>query len=87
MPTSKGDLHIIQNRRAYRMIFRESHRDAELCRAIREFDSHTPILFYSPAAHSEDVRLGLEAGAQACLVKPFLPDELRQTIAQLIFAR
>jgi DNA-binding response OmpR family regulator len=56
----------------------------ELCRAIREFDSRTPILFYSAAAYAKDIQEGLQAGAQAYLVKPALPDELRLMVAQLI---
>jgi DNA-binding response OmpR family regulator len=56
----------------------------ELCRAIREFDPHTPILFYSAAAYAKDTQEGLCAGAQAYLSKPINPDELRQTVSQLI---
>jgi DNA-binding response OmpR family regulator len=56
----------------------------ELCRAIREFDIHTPILFYSAAAYAKDIQEGLRAGAQAYLVKPVIPDELRKAVAQLI---
>ena len=56
----------------------------ELCRAIREFDSDTPILFYSAAAYAKDVQEGLLAGAQAYLVKPVIPGELRQAVARLI---
>jgi DNA-binding response OmpR family regulator len=58
----------------------------ELCRAIREFDPHTPILFYSAAAYAKDIQEGLRAGAKAYLVKPVLPAELRRAIAQLISA-
>ena len=58
----------------------------ELCRAIREFDPDTPILFYSAAAYARDIREGMRAGAQAYLVKPVVPNELRQAIAQLISA-
>jgi DNA-binding response OmpR family regulator len=58
----------------------------ELCRAIREFDPHTPILFYSAAAYANDIQEGLLAGSQAYLVKPIIPDELRQAVAQLISA-
>jgi len=58
----------------------------ELCRAIREFDPHTPILFYSAAAYAKDVQEGLLAGAQAYLVKPVIPDELRRTVTRLISA-
>ena len=56
----------------------------ELCRAIREFDPHTPILFYSAAAYARDIQEGLRAGAQAYLVKPVISDELRLAVAQLI---
>jgi two-component system sensor histidine kinase ChiS len=56
----------------------------ELCRAIREFDPHTPILFYSAAAYAKDIQEGLCAGAQAYLSKPINSDELRQTVSQLI---
>ena len=58
----------------------------ELCRAIREFDPQTPILFYSAAAYAKDIQEGLRAGAQVYLVKPVIPDELRQAVAQLISA-
>ena len=58
----------------------------ELCRSIRGFDPHTPILFHSAAAYAKDIQAGLQAGAQAYLVKPVLPDELRRTVAQLISA-
>ena len=33
----------------------------ELCRFIREFDSHTPILFYSAAAYARDIREAIRA--------------------------
>ncbi len=57
---------------------------AELCRAIREFDPHTPIMFYSAAAYERDMQEGLCASAQAYLSKPIIPDELRQMVSQLI---
>jgi DNA-binding response OmpR family regulator len=56
----------------------------ELCRAIREFDPHTPILFYSAAAYAKDIQEGLRAGAQAYLAKPVIPEELRLAVRQLI---
>ena len=58
----------------------------ELCRAIREFDTHTPILFYSAAAYERDIEEALRAGAQDYLVKPVIPDELMRAVAQLISA-
>jgi DNA-binding response OmpR family regulator len=56
----------------------------ELCRAIREFDLHTPILFYSAAAYERDIEEAIRAGAQDYLVKPIIPNELRQVVAQLL---
>jgi DNA-binding response OmpR family regulator len=56
----------------------------ELCRAIREFDPHTPILFYSAAGYKRDIEEGLSAGAQGYLVKPVSFGDLKQAVAQLI---
>jgi DNA-binding response OmpR family regulator len=55
----------------------------ELCQQIRAFDPHTPIMFYSAAGYDSDIQKGLEAGAQAYLVKPDL-DHLKPTIDRLI---
>src|SRR5262249_4992384 len=56
------------------------------CRAVREFDPHTPILFYSSTAYEHDIQGALRAGAQDYLVKPVIPDELRQAASLLISA-
>jgi len=58
-----------------------------LCRAIREFDPWTPILFYSSAAYSGDIEEALRSGAQAYLVKPVKPDDLEQAVVRLISPR
>ena len=42
----------------------------EFCRQIREFDSVTPILFYSGAAYDTDKDKGIAAGANAYVTKP-----------------
>jgi len=55
-----------------------------LCRAIREFDPHTPILFCSAAACERDIEDALRAGAQDYIVTPVIPDELKQAVARLI---
>ena len=57
-----------------------------LCRAIREFDPHTPILFCSVAACERDIEDALRAGAQDYLVRPVIPDELMQAVSRLISA-
>ena len=44
----------------------------ELCRRIRALDPHTPILFFSGAAYESDKQRGIEAGADAYVIKPDL---------------
>ena len=55
----------------------------ELCRRMRAIDRQTPILFFSGAAQETDRKKGLEAGANAYLVKPEI-DSLIQTITQFV---
>jgi DNA-binding response OmpR family regulator len=55
----------------------------ELCKKLREFDSTTPILFYSGAAHETDKQHAKECGAQSYLVKPASPDVLLDEILRL----
>src|SRR5262245_9166659 len=54
-----------------------------LCRAIREFDPYTPILFYSAAAYERDIQEALRAGAQAYLVKPVKLSDIERMVAKL----
>jgi len=56
----------------------------ELCRRIREFDKHTPILFYSGAGCAHDTRDALDAGAQEYLINPVEAQNLRQAVARLV---
>ena len=55
----------------------------ELCRQIRDFDPHTPILFFSGAAYEADKKRGIEAGANAYVTKPDI-DGLLGNITQLV---
>ena len=55
----------------------------ELCRRIRDFDPDTPILFFSGAAHETDKKRGIEAGANAYVIKPDL-DGLLGSIKQFV---
>lgn len=48
----------------------------ELCRRMRAFDPHTPILFFSGAAYEGDRKRGMEAGASAYVIKPDVDDLL-----------
>jgi two-component system alkaline phosphatase synthesis response regulator PhoP len=42
----------------------------ELCRQLRHREPDTPIMFFSAAAYESDKRKGIEAGANAYVVKP-----------------
>ena len=55
-----------------------------LCQQLREFDSTTPILFYSGAAFEADKAKAIAAGAQGYVVKPAHPHELISEILRLI---
>ena len=44
----------------------------ELCRRLRAIDPHAPILFFSGAAFEADRKKGIEAGANAYVIKPDL---------------
>lgn len=50
----------------------------ELCRRIRDFDEDTPILFFSGAAYEADKKRGIEAGANAYVIKPDISGLVRR---------
>src|SRR5882757_7155468 len=52
----------------------------EVCAQLREFDSSTPIVFYSAAALERDKKKAFDCGASAYLVKPVAFDELIKVI-------
>jgi two-component system phosphate regulon response regulator PhoB len=56
----------------------------ELCEALREFDSETPVLFYSGAAYPKDIAEAYASGAQGYLVKPANNDELVAEVFRLV---
>ena len=55
----------------------------ELCRQMRGYDSHTPILFFSGAGCEADKKMGHQAGANAYVIKPDI-GLLLGSIAQFI---
>jgi DNA-binding response OmpR family regulator len=55
----------------------------ELCRRMRAFAPDTPILFFSGAAYESDKKRGIEAGADAYVIKPDL-DGLLESITQFV---
>jgi DNA-binding response OmpR family regulator len=56
----------------------------ELCKKIREHDTHTPIIFYSAAAFQRDKDEAFAAGAQAYITKPATLDEVVYEIRSAI---
>ena len=56
----------------------------KLTAQIREFDTKTPILFYSGAAYDTDKENARKAGAQAYLVKPVENEKLVAEVIRLI---
>ena len=57
---------------------------SKLTAQIREFDTKTPILFYSGAAFVTDKECARNAGAQAYLVKPVENEKLVAEVCRLI---
>ncbi len=55
----------------------------DLCRELREFGIRTPFLFLSALSQTEDKVVGLDAGADDYLAKPFDFKELRARIEAL----
>jgi DNA-binding response OmpR family regulator len=55
-----------------------------LCQQLREFDSTTPILFYSGAATEADKARAIASGAQGYVVKPADLEELTAEIRRLL---
>jgi CheY-like chemotaxis protein len=56
----------------------------ELCRCVRQFDSNTPVLFYSAMARPVDIAKAIEAGANKYLIKPNDLDNLSITVRRLL---
>ena len=75
--SNKFDLYIIDN-------WMPGGSGVDLCKKLREFDSHTPVLFYSGADHERDMQEAFSAGAQGYLAKPVDNDELIKEVFRLI---
>jgi two-component system phosphate regulon response regulator PhoB len=75
--TERFDLYLIDN-------WMPGVSGVSLCEQLREFDRHTPVLFYSAAAYETDRERARLAGAQGYLVKPVDGDELVAEVLRLI---
>ena len=54
----------------------------DLCKQIREFDRHTPIIFYSASAMGNEDTTSLQAGANVFVLKSQGLAPLREAMAQ-----
>jgi len=77
--TNRFDLYLIDN-------WMSGGSGIDLCKKLREFDTWTPILFYSGAAYERDKQQAFAAGAQGYLVKPVDNDELLEEVSRIISA-
>jgi DNA-binding response OmpR family regulator len=75
--TQSFDLYLMDN-------WLEDLSGPQLTAKLREFDSSTPILFFSAASFEEDKRNAFKAGAQAYLVKPAEREQLLAEVTGLI---
>ncbi|MEM9952269.1 MAG: response regulator [Chloroflexota bacterium] len=58
----------------------------EACKAIKTNDAtkHIPVVILSAKGQDEEKELGIEAGADAYIVKPFAPDGLIKRVAEIL---
>jgi CheY-like chemotaxis protein len=58
----------------------------EACRHIKALDGmqDIPVVFLSAKGQDEEVQNGLEAGASAYIIKPFMPDELIRRVGEIL---
>ena len=59
----------------------------EVCRALRQTDADTPIMFFTCEARAPERQQAMEAGANAYLVKPDDLKKLTETVKQLLGAQ
>ncbi len=58
----------------------------EACAALKAQDStkDIPVVFLSAKGQETEISTGLEAGAEAYILKPFAPDELTQRVNEVL---
>ena len=75
--TIQFDLYLIDN-------WMPDGSGVNLCKQLREFDTSTPVLFYSGAGYDRDKRAAFDAGAQGYLTKPVENAKLIEEAFRLI---
>lgn len=58
----------------------------EACKAIKGIEAlkDVPVIFLTAKGQDEEVQNGIEAGATAYIVKPFIPDELIRRVGEIL---
>lgn len=58
----------------------------EACKVIKNNEStkHIPVVILSAKGQDEEKDLGIEAGADDYIVKPFAPDQLTKRVAEIL---
>lgn len=86
--SSMGDAAKLVEKEKYDLILLDwYYNDAtgiELCKAIRSFDTQTPILFYTGVALEAKLERAREAGAQGFINKPIEKDEFIEMVERYI---
>ncbi len=61
----------------------------EACRILKsqEETRSIPVVFLSAKGQEAEIRQGMEAGADAYIIKPFAPDELLQQVQAILSRR
>lgn len=58
----------------------------DACRNMKEIDTlkEVPVVFLSAKGQESEVQAGLDAGAEAYILKPFAPDQLTTRVSQIL---
>lgn len=58
----------------------------DVCRQVKSHPKtkHIPVVFLSAKGQESEVHTGIEAGAEAYILKPFSPDQLIQQIRKIL---
>lgn len=58
----------------------------EACRVLKQQEStrDIPVIFLSAKGQAEDIKAGLQMGAEAYFLKPFAPEELPRRILKIL---
>lgn len=58
----------------------------EACKAIKTMEEFKdiPVVFLTAKGQDEEVQNGIEAGAAAYIIKPFIPDDLIRRVGEIL---